>query len=256
MWNLIKNYSKLVALIMAIFMMAGCESAKVVDLNISAASSLQEAMEELVAVFTDEFPGVKVNLNFAGSNVLMRQIAEGFPVDVFLAAHKDPILELEEMGLVEEKQLFAQNELVLVTSREEIETFYAIGEEGVRVVLASETVPVGIYAREVLEQVDKDHPGFKEAALANLMTEAGNVRQVLLKVSLGEGDVGFVYRTDVNAVLANEVYLIEIPEAYQVISELFMARIRSSDMKDESRLFYDFVLSERGQSILISHGFQ
>jgi len=80
------------------------------------------------------------------------------------------------------------------------------------------------------------------------------VAQVLLKVKLGEGDGAFVYQTDVwNA--KSSLTVIELPAAYQVTSEFYLALLKEREIKEEARHFYDFILSDTGQEVLAQHGF-
>ena len=53
---------------------------------VSAAASLKETFTTLAGRFTKAHHGVKVTLNFGGSDLLASQITSGSPVDVFAAA--------------------------------------------------------------------------------------------------------------------------------------------------------------------------
>jgi len=245
-------------LVMVLFItLTGCQVEKPQkELYVSAAASLQESLEVLVELYEQEYPGVQVHLNFGGSNVLKHQIVEGFEVDLFLSAHMEQVEELIDLGLVEVSAPFAGNEVVLVTSSEKIQTFEDIADEGVRLIFANEAVPIGVYSQEILTRVDADFPGFKAATMANVISKEDNVRQVLLKVSLGEGDGAFVYRTDALVALEG-MEVMDLPEAYQIQSELYMALVNGVvEIKAEASDFYDFVLGEVGQEVLRQHGFQ
>ena len=225
------------------------------ELFISVAASLQESLEELVVLFEEIHPETQVHLNFGGSNVLKRQIVEGFEVDLFLSAHVEQVEELMNLDRVERRDPFARNEVVLVASSEKIQVFEDIANVGVRLIFANEAVPIGVYSQEILTKVEEESPGFKEMTLANVISKEDNVRQVLLKVSLGEGDGAFVYRTDA-LVAENTLKVIELPEAYGVESELYMALLKADEIKAEARDFYEFILEPIGQEVFRKHGFQ
>ena len=53
--------------------------------TVSAAISLSDCLEEISRAYSDQ-GGAPVRFNFAGSNVLSRQIVNGAPVDVFISA--------------------------------------------------------------------------------------------------------------------------------------------------------------------------
>src|SRR5205814_2109829 len=82
-----------------------------------------------------------------------------------------------------------------------------------------------------------------------------SLRQILAKVSLGEGDAGFVYRTDAIAG-GNRIRVIEIPAKLNVVAEYPIAVVEHSVHPDLARAWIDLLLSERGQSILSRAGFR
>lgn len=60
-----------------------------VELTISAAASLQDALEELKTTYEKEHDSVKILYNFGGSGALQQQILQGAPVDLFFSAAED-----------------------------------------------------------------------------------------------------------------------------------------------------------------------
>ena len=69
-------------------------------LRVSAAVSLTDALTPIARRWEDA-GNVHVELNFAASNVLARQILEGAPVDVFISADEaqmDRIVEVRRRG--------------------------------------------------------------------------------------------------------------------------------------------------------------
>src|SRR5262245_56312240 len=147
------------------------------------------------ASLTEVFPAIDSapQYNFAGSDELATQIREGAPADVYAAASSRYPQELFEEGLVEEPVTFAHNRLVMVVPADNpagIDDIEDVPAEGTQIVIAAEGVPVGDYTRDVFTELGLD------AALENVVSEEDDVRGVLGKISLGEGDVGFVYATD------------------------------------------------------------
>ena len=53
------------------------------EITVSAAASLKEAFGEIAAQYQQKYPDAKINLNTAASGVLLQQIAQGAPADVF-----------------------------------------------------------------------------------------------------------------------------------------------------------------------------
>lgn len=205
------------------------------------------------ASLTEVFPQIEPEAlyNFAGSDELAVQIQQGAPADVFASANARYPDELFAEGLVEEPQVFATNRLVLIVPKDNpagIETVEDIAEPGLKLVVAAEGVPVGDYTREVLGTLGL------EAALDNIVSNEDDVKGVVGKISLGEGDAGFVYSTDA-AAAGGDVEVIELPEGSQPPIEYKLAVVSDSDNQDGAQAFVDLVLSEQGQAELAAAGF-
>lgn len=224
-------------------------------LTVFAASSLTDAFEDIVAVFETDNPGVTVLLSVAGSATLRTQIEQGAPADVFASANVVHMDALREAGLVTDVQRFVGNRLLVVAQPEAgIQTLTDLAREDVRLVVAAPQVPVGSYAREMLEHVAaRDGQAVVDAILANIVSEELNVRQVVSKVLLGEADAGVVYQSD--ALAFAELAVIPIADALNVTAEYPIAVVREANEVDVARAFVDFVLSEAGQQVLEAYGF-
>ena len=65
------------------------ESKENVELTISAAASLKDAMDVIQSTYQEEHPEVTLKFNFGGSGSLQQQISQGAPVDLFFSAAED-----------------------------------------------------------------------------------------------------------------------------------------------------------------------
>jgi len=85
-------------------------------ITVSAAASLTEAFTDMESQFETENPGTDVNLNFAGSGNLRKQIEGGAPVDVFASADQKNMDMLANETLIDNstRKDFAENSLVLI----------------------------------------------------------------------------------------------------------------------------------------------
>ena len=163
---------------------------------VSAASSMTEALEACAPEFGDA-EGADVRLSFAGSDELAAQIRQGARVDVYAAANTRLPDELYDEELLSEPVEFATNEFVLaVPADSEIDSVEDVAEKGTKVVVGSESVPIGSYTRESLAELP---PEQEEAILANVVSNEPDVKGIVGKLTQGAGDAGFVYVTDVNA---------------------------------------------------------
>src|SRR3954468_1244095 len=87
------------------------------QITVSAAASLTDAFKELGPKFEASKPGVSVRFNFAASGVLLQQIAQGAPVDVFASADQETMNRGAEQKLIDAatRRDFAANSVVLIT---------------------------------------------------------------------------------------------------------------------------------------------
>ena len=223
------------------------------ELTVSAAASLTEAFGDIGAAFEDVTPGSTVTFNFGPSDGLATQINDGAPVDVFASASGRWMDAVQDDGPgVEGRTDFAKNELAIIVPTGNpagIEGIEDLAEDDVKLVVAAEGVPVGDYAREVL-----DNAGIADVALSNVVSNEEDVKAVLTKVVSGDADAGIVYVTDVTADVEDRVEMIEIPEDINVIATYPIAIVSGSQEADLAQRFVDYVLGE-GQQTLADHGF-
>lgn len=246
---------------------AGCRSSRdgSTTLTVFAAASLTEAFADLAEAYERQHTGVDVQLNFAGSQQLAQQLAQGAPADLFASANQRQMTVAVAAGRVEATapQLFASNRLVIVAPADNpagIGTLADLARPDVKLVLAAAPVPAGQYARQILAQVETDprfdsagSASFQEAVLANVVSYEQNVRAVLTKVALGEADAGIVYASDVQG---STVTAIEIGAADNVLALYPLAPTADSVHPELAQAFAHFVLSAEGQRILAAHGLQ
>jgi molybdate transport system substrate-binding protein len=138
-----------------------------------------------------------VRLSFAGSDELAAQIRQGARVDAYAAANTTLPEELYDEDLLSEPVEFATNEFVLaVPADSEIDSLADVAKKGTKIVVGSESVPIGSYTRETLAKLP---PEQEQAILDNVVSNEPDVKGIVGKLTQGAGDAGFVYVTDVNA---------------------------------------------------------
>lgn len=240
--------------VVGLFLVLSAASAQKV--TVFAASSLTEAFEDMAAAFEANYQGAEVVLNFAGSSTLSAQIVQGAPADVFASANGAQMQALAEEGLVAgEPKDFAGNRLVVIASADSaVDSVEDLAMQGTKVVLAGPEVPVGAYARNVLQKLGADYGAdFQAQVEANLVSEEPNVRQAAAKVELGEADAAIVYATD--AAVLKTVKLIDIPDSANSLASYPIAVLKDASQQDLAQRFVEFVLSDEGQAVLAEHGF-
>jgi molybdate transport system substrate-binding protein len=97
----------------------GGPAARPAAITVSAAASMQDAMNELKDLYIKERPEVTITYNFASSGSLQKQIENGAEVDLFISAAQKQMDELKGKGLIDEetrKDLLG-NRLVLIVPK-------------------------------------------------------------------------------------------------------------------------------------------
>src|SRR3984893_8374030 len=129
------------------------------ELTVHAAASLTEAMQEIGAAYEKE-SGDKLQFNFGASSMLARQIEEGAPADLFFSADEAKMDALQKKGLLlpGTRRSLLSNVLVIVVPADASSAPKSAADlakpEFKKIALAeTETVPVGIYAREYLQKL-------------------------------------------------------------------------------------------------------
>ena len=250
-------------LLPAILLVASCSRDGGPTLRVLAASSLTEAFQDVARDFEAENHGVRVALDFGGSQRLRSQLEFGAKADVFASADRLQMDQAVAAGLTEGAAAdFASNILVIITMPNgRVNELPDLVRPRVRLVLAHGGVPVGSYSRQVLRNLAQDDAlnlgwRFSDAVLANLVSEETNVRVVAQKVALGEVDAGIVYQTDVAVAQAvGDIQVIPIPAAANVRALYPIAVLRDALEAELAQAFVRFVLSESGQRRLKEHGF-
>jgi molybdate transport system substrate-binding protein len=230
-------------------------------LTVFAAASLTGTFTEIGKNFEAAHPGVKVTLNYAGSQTLSTQITQGAVADVFASANHTEMDKLVTSNLVQQNAArdFLTNKLIVILpagNPANVQTLLDLTRPGLKLILAADTVPAGKYARQILDSIAKDPSfgeDFKTKVLANVVSNENDVKQVVAKVQLGEADAGIAYVSD--SVAAPELKTIEIPANYNVIAKYPIAVLNNAPQSDLATDFIVYVLSSDGQAILKKWGF-
>lgn len=245
-----------------ILMLAACGSqtttksdqAESVELTISAAASLTDALNELKAVYEKQHTNVKLNFNYGASGALQQQIEQGAPADLFISASNSVLKSLEEKGFVKDGSPLLQNDLVVVVPTSggaDMKQLDDLKGDSIKKLAIGipDSVPAGKYAQEALTN-QKLWDGLQAK-----LVQAKDVRQVLQYVATGNADAGFVYKTD--ALSTNETKI-----AFTVDAALHspitypIGLVSSTSHEEEARQLYDYLKTESALKIMEKYGFK
>ncbi len=233
------------------------------ELTVFAAASLADAYRQIGRNFEQANPGTKVVFNFAGSQQLAAQLSQGAPADVFASANTAQMAVAVNAGRVakDASKTFVLNRLVVVTSpssKVKITRLQDLAKPGLKLVFAARAVPVGQYSLDFLDKASRDQAfgaGFRANVLKNVVSYEDNVRAVLTKVSLGEGDAGIVYASDVISSPRTPVKRIAIPVRLNVIASYPIAPISDAPNAALAQKFVDYMFVGDTRLILARYGF-
>jgi molybdate transport system substrate-binding protein len=187
----------LAAALLALFLCGA--SAQESTVNVFAASSLTNALEDIDASFS-EATGIMVHPRFGASSVMAKELRRFFAAAVFISANQQWMDYAEARCRMDRSSRIdlLSNRLVLVAPKSSpIDTVViakgfdlaALAGDG-RIAVADVDVPAGIYAKSILISL-----GAWAAAQPKLMN-AENVHTALALVARGYVSVGIVYETD------------------------------------------------------------
>jgi len=241
--------------LVALILIIGSGGAAAADLVVSAASSLTDAFQAVGKAYEGKHPGTHVVLNFAASDVLLRQIASGAPADVFASADQTAMDKAVEAKAIVPATCrdFASNRLVLIVpkgSKARVTSPADLKADTIKRVAYGDpaSVPVGRYTKAALEQ-----QGLWDVVSAKGVL-AQNVRQSLDYVARGEVDAGFVFATDASIVKDKVDVAATVPTPKPITYPI--AVVAGSKQSGEAASFEAFVQSPEGRGILAGFGFQ
>ena len=222
-------------LLLAALALASCARAPR-ELDVAAAISLQDALTE-VARGWEAGGGEHVVFNFAGSNVLARQIRAGAPVDVFLSADMRTMESIRD-ELEAPVPLLGNTLIVMsnrpVTSLRDLSPLkVAIGDPS--------AVPAGVYAQKALQR----------AGVQPAIIPCENVRAALAAVESGAADAAIVYATDARLAKRTRVALALDEQAVYPI-----AVVKQAKHAEAGRRFVEYCRSEAAMRVFIAKGFR
>lgn len=233
---------------------ADTEEKEEVEIVVSAAASLTDAMAEIAELIKEE-ENIVLTSTFDSSGTLQKQIEEGAQSDVFISAGQKQMDALEEQDLIDADSRIdlLRNRLVLLVPEANeagIETIQDVVDKNVQIAIAeTETVPVGQYSKKALEDLE-----LWDKLDTNNVINSKNVSEVLKHVEDGNVAAGLVYTSDAvrgEGVKEAEIFDEELhgPIIYPA------AVIAGSNEKEAAQKFLDFLKTDEVKEIFEKYGF-
>ena len=231
------------------------------ELVVYGAASLKGLLEAAKSAYEATIGDITIVISTDSSAALATKIEEGAPADLFLSADTANPQHLVEEGLATGEMIsFAGNELAIILPSDNpagIASPKDLADDAVRIIAAGDEVPITGYATQLIEKLAA-LPGypddFADAYMANVLSKEENVKAILAKIVLGEGDAGIVYATD--AAASTDVATIAIPPNSNIFATYAAVVIKGSPRAAEALAFIDWLTGPEGLAILQGLGFQ
>ena len=186
----------------------GSAPAKTVELQIFAANSLEKAMPEVQALYTEKTGVTFADAQFKASGDLIEQMRAGAQADVLITASKGTMDDAVAGELVDEAtrlDMFV-NDLVVVKAEGSDAKIASLEDvkniEGKVAIGDAVTVPAGKYANQALNTIGlytgaAGDDGEYAPEFADRVALADKVGTAAKYVSTGDASIGFVYSSDI-----------------------------------------------------------
>ena len=235
-------------------------SARSANLTIYAAASLKGALDQVKTAYGAAHSDTTLTISTDSSATLETQIEQGAPADVFLSADTSNPEKLVDKGLANGAAInFAGNKLTIIVPTANpagIKTPADLAKTGVKVIAAGDAVPITKYATNLVANLAKEtgYPvDFATKYAANIASREDNVKAVVAKIELGEGDAGIVYLTDAKA--STKVTTVDVAPSANVPATYAGVVVKASKNTSAAQAFLTWFAGPDGQAILSTFGF-
>ncbi len=229
-------------------------------MTIFGAASLKGALDKVRVAYASAYPGTTLAMSTDSSAALETQIEQGAPADVFLSADTTNPKKLVDGGFASGAAVtFARNELTVIVPTADpagVTTPADLARTGLKVIAAGAAVPITKYATQLVANLAKEagYPvDFAARYAANIASKEDNVKAVVTRIELGEGDAGIVYVTDARA--STKVRMIAVPESANAPATYSGVVVKASTNQAAATAFLTWLAGRDGQAILASFGF-
>lgn len=216
------------------------------EIQVFIAASLDNAFQDIVALYNQTQPNVTITLNADSSGTLLTQIEEGFTCDIFFSAAVKQMTALEEDNLVLDgtRVDLLKNQLALITYKDSGTAVTSLENlsDAASMALADGSVPAGKYTRAALQKLGTLDEALDPAeitsqevsdALGGLtINETSNVSKTLEAVAEGSNEVGTVYYSDAYSRI-NDIEILEMVST-DLTGEIIypMCRVQNTEATD------------------------
>ncbi|HEY9626833.1 MAG TPA: molybdate ABC transporter substrate-binding protein [Coleofasciculaceae cyanobacterium] len=223
-----------------------------VTLTVSAASDLSNVFPEIGKLWQQE-TGNSVTFNFGSTGQLAQQIERGAPVDLFAAANKKFVEDLDKAGLIlsDTKALYGRGRIVIWSRQDSPLDLKELKEltrsEVKRIAIANpDHAPYGVAAKQALQSI-----GIWDEIQPKLVL-GENIKQTQQYAATGNVDVA-IAALSISMNQPGQWAL--IPENLHQPLEQMLAVPKNTPHPAIARQFAAFINGAKGRSLMLKYGF-
>ncbi len=226
-------------------------------LKIAAAANLSYGIKTLSTEFLKTHPDIKIDTIIASSGKLTAQIMHEAPYDIFLSADMKYPQRLYTTKFASSKPtLYAQGRLILLSTKDRDldQNLTILQSKSIKTIATANpgTAPYGIAAKEAMQ-----HAAIYDA-IKDKFIYGQSISQTLT-YTLNAADIGLVAKSSIlNPKLKNlkhgKNWIDVNPSLYKAIDQ-GMVLLKNGSSPKSAKLFYDFILSQKGKEILRQSGY-
>ena len=223
------------------------------QLTIAAASDLAYCIDDIVAAYRAQAPGVTVKVSLGASGTLFAQVKNGAPFDVFMSADMAYPARLAQEGAADKATLapYARGHLALWTTDPKLDP-----AAGIRIVMASGVKRVAIANPDVAPYGKAARDALVAAGLwgsvAPRLVMGENVAQAAQFVQTGNAQVGLV---PLSLLLSPRLVGVGRHAVLPATTEQGAVVTRRGSANPEAARFASFLRSARARAVFARHGF-
>ena len=235
-----------------------CTQACAVETNkkvvVFAAASLTDAITAIAANYEKQ-TNIEIQTSFASSSTLAKQIENGAPADIFISADSKWMQYLKDKNALNDATTanLLGNQLVLIAPagkgyklNADQNVNFADAFTGKICTGETESVPVGIYAKQALKSL-----GWWESIKSRIVGTQ-DVRAALVNVERGECAAGIVYATDAKLSAKVQTVMVFPKSSYDAI--VYPLSL-SKNANPNAMPFYEYLKTDQAKAIFMQYGF-
>ncbi|UCF15851.1 MAG: molybdate ABC transporter substrate-binding protein [Phycisphaerales bacterium] len=234
--------------------LTGCKGERPKELLLYCGAGIRPPVEEVIGAFEREH-GVKVVVDYAGSEVLLSKLKLARKGDLYMPGDKHYVDQAAAEGMILSQQsvcYFVPTILVRKGNPKNIRGLEDLTTEGVKLGLGNaQACAIGRKTRQIFAKNDIEW----ERVEKNLAFESGTVNELGMQIQAGSLDAVIVWDA-IAGYYREHGTEVPIPPDTNVISTVNVGVLSFTENRALAGKFVQFVVSDAGQAIFAEHDYR